>query len=194
MALAAIQMTDVLDGSDHSSFLKSWVEIAKKRLTHKTTGMLISSYEVDGTPAGTGECPEGSSIFMSAHMLEIVDPAFAQAQYKRAKDMMGDSFLGFGYAREWNSLCVGTEDIDSGPIIPFLNASAAASGMALLGAASFDDDKWLAQLLRSLQFMGFPTENDGKLMYQASNPVGDAVLLYALVEGPLWKKVMKGTL
>jgi putative ABC transport system ATP-binding protein len=31
-------------------------------------------------------------------------------------------------------------DIDSGPVIPITDASAGASGMALLGAASFDDE------------------------------------------------------
>jgi hypothetical protein len=35
----------------------------------------------------------------------------------------------------------------------------------------------------------FPSRKNGRLKYCASNPVGDAALLYASVLGPLWKKV-----
>jgi len=190
VALAAIRMADVLDGSDHSKFLNRWVTTAKAKLSHPASGLLISAYAVDGTPDPTGNCPEGSTIFMSANMLELVDADFAQDQYRRAAKNLGRSFLGFGYAREWPSSCAGLMDVDSGPIVPFLEASAGASGMAVLGAAVFDDEAYLKQLLYSLEFAAFPHEADGQLIYRASNPVGDAVLLYGLVEGPLWQKVM----
>jgi hypothetical protein len=191
VGLAAIRMMDSLDGTDHSGFLSQWVGNAKENLSNPATGMLISSYEVDGTPAPTGHCPEGSSIFMSAHMLELVDPAFARDQYQRAKDTLEGSFLGFGFAREWPEACVGRADIDSGPIVPFLEASASASGMAVLGASVFGDEAYLESLLRSLELMGFPVEDSETLLYEASNPVGDAVLLYGMVEGPLWKRVLE---
>lgn len=80
-------------------------------------------------------------------------------------------------------------DIDSGPVIPGFGASASASGLAILAAAAFDDAKYLSVLLTSLEFGGFPTKRAGRLRYQASNPVGDAVLLYAMTEGPLWNLV-----
>ena len=40
--------------------------------------------------------------------------------------------------------------------------------------------------LSSLNLVGFPEETKGQLEYHASNPVGDAVLLYSLVLGPLF--------
>ena len=79
-------------------------------------------------------------------------------------------------------------DIDSGPIVPIFGASASASGLAFLGAAGFHDVEYLTQLMTSLNFAGFPVKRGDALHYQASNPVGDAVLLYALVQGPLWEK------
>jgi hypothetical protein len=79
LSLAAIRMADVLDGSDHSAFLSRWVATAKDRLSNAATGMLISSYAVDGDPDPSGDCPEGSTIFMSAHMLELVDPSSTSA-------------------------------------------------------------------------------------------------------------------
>ena len=83
-------------------------------------------------------------------------------------------------------------DVDSGPVIPLLGASASASGLAIMAAAAFDDVEYLSSLLTSLECAGFPAERDGMLRYQASNPVGDAVLLYAMTEGPLWSLVREG--
>ena len=59
---------------------------------------------------------------------------------------------------------------------------------ALLGAGAFDDRATLAGLVASLDLAAFPIEDAGGLRYAASNAVGDAVLLYALVEGPLWAR------
>ena len=189
VSLAAIQMADVLDGTDHSAFLASWVETAKQKLTDPKTGLLISAFGVDGTPAPSGFSPEGTSIWMACHMLQIVDNAFAEDQYRRAKNELAASFLGFGYSREWAESFPGTADVDSGPIVPWLDASAGASGLAFIGAAGFDDTEFFTSLLTSLNFAGFPQEKKGRLRYQASNPVGDAVILYSMVEGPMWDEV-----
>ena len=47
----------------------------------------------------------------------------------------------------------------------------------------------LRGLLTSLNFAGFPVRRGGQLRYCASNAVGDAVLLYSMVLGPLWREV-----
>ncbi len=192
VALAAIRMADVLDGTDHSDFLASWVDTAKAKLIDSHTGLLISSYAVDGTPAPSGFGPEGSTIWMAAHMLQIVDEEFAEDQYRRARAELARSFIGFGYSREWPVGLEGKMDVDSGPVIPLLGASASGSGLAILAAAAFDDAEYFSSLMASLEFAGFPTERDGRLRYQASNPVGDAVLLYTMTEGPLWDLVREG--
>jgi len=44
-------------------------------------------------------------------------------------------------------------DVDSGPVIPVLNISPGASGMAFIGAGSFGDDKYLAALAVTLDFL-----------------------------------------
>jgi hypothetical protein len=79
--------------------------------------------------------------------------------------------------------------LDSGPVVPLLGASASASGLAVLAAAAFDDLPYFGRLMLSLECAGFPTKQDGGLRYQASNQVGDAVLLYAMTQGPLWAEV-----
>lgn len=186
VGLAAIRVNDAVTGEDHGALLRGWVATARERLTDESTGMLVSSFTHDGEAL---DGPEGSSIFMAAHMLEIVDPTFAREQYDLARAHLGASFLGFGWAREWPSSWDGPADIDSGPIVPIVGASAGASGMALLGAAAFHDDAWLEELHTSLAFAAFPIHEGEEVRYAASNQVGDAVLLYSLAQGPLWNRV-----
>ncbi len=186
VALAALRVSDAVTGDDHAPLLRAWVDNAREHLIDEETGLLVSSFRWDGTHL---DGPEGSSIFLAAHMLELVDPLFARDQYERARRHLGASVAGFGYAREWPVSWQGPPDIDSGPIVPFVGASAGASGMALLGAATFHDEVWLSQLHTSLSFAAFPNEDDGELRFAASNQVGDAVLLYSLTQGPLFSRV-----
>ncbi len=186
VALAAFRMCDALDGSDHRPFARRWMEMAKQKLVEPSTGLLVSNFSLAGE---VGDGPEGSSIWMVAHCLQIVDRPFAEDQYRRARKELARSVLGFGYAREWPESRVGMPDVDSGPVIPGLQASAGSSGMALVAAAAFDDRAYLASLLASLEFGAFPERKGGRLHYLASNQVGDAAMLYALVLGLLWEEV-----
>ncbi len=186
VALASIRIADVLDGSDHSRFIQRWMETAKTKLMDKKTGLLFSSFTFKGAPL---DGPEGSSIWMVAHCLQVVDKPFAEDQYARAKKELEGRFLGLGFAREWPRSSSAAPDVDSGPIIPVLEISFGSSGLAILGASSFGDDAFLSNLLTSLNFGAFPQKKQGVLRYCASNQLGDAVLLYALVQGPLWIEV-----
>jgi hypothetical protein len=185
VALAAMRLADRLDGSDHSDVIRNWLAFAKRRLVHPGTGLLASSFTTDGAPL---DGPEGSSIWLVAHCLQVLDPEFARDQYERARRELAQAHCGFGSAREWPASWHGPADIDSGPIIPGLNISAGSSGLALVGAASFGDDEYLASLVATLDFAAFPKQEHGELRYCASNQVGDAVMLYAAVLGPLWTK------
>ena len=188
-AMAGLRMSEVLDGRDHSALRDSWLAEVRRKLVHAETGLLISSFTLDGEPL---DGPEGSSIWFVAHCLQVVDAALAADQYARAKAELGGSFLGFGYAREWPESWRGPTDVDSGAVIPGLDISAGASGMAFIAAAAFEDEAYLAGLLASVDFAGFGETTDGRRMYCASNQVGDAVLLYALVQGPLWERLGRG--
>lgn len=98
LALAALRMSDALDATDHAAFLQRWLATVKSNLVDSRTGLLISSFTLAGSPL---DGPEGSSIWMAAHCLQLVDPAFAADQYQRAKNELARTTLGFGYAREW---------------------------------------------------------------------------------------------
>lgn len=186
IALAATRVSDVVDGRDHSALRAAWVERARRHLVDARTGLLISSFTWRGERR---DGPEGSTLFLAAHMLQLVDPAFAEEQYVRARQTLGRALLGFAWAAEWPRTAVGPDDIDSGPSVPLVDANAGASGLALVGAAAFHDEAYLRGLVTSLRFAAFPIEAQGTLRFAAGNTLADAVLLYSLTQGPLWARV-----
>ncbi len=82
VALDAIKVADDLDGNDHSALIRDWIAMAKQKLVDHESGLLISSFTTDGTPLAG---PEGSSIWMVAHSLQLLDEDFARDQYQRAR-------------------------------------------------------------------------------------------------------------
>ncbi len=186
VALAAMIISDVLDGRDHSDFCRKWLDAAKARLLDPRTGILYSSYTLEGIPK---DGPEGSTIWMVSHCLQLVDQEFAKDQYELAKRELAREVLGFGFAREWPQSWKGPRDIDAGQVMPLVQASPSSSGLAFVAARSFGDTAFLKALAASLQLGGFPAEQDGTLTFYACNPLGEAVLLYSMAAGPLWKKI-----
>lgn len=183
VALVAMKLADQLDGSDHAELIRAWLTMAKEKLVHPESGLLISSFTTQGRAL---DGPEGSSLWMVAHCLQALEPDFAKEQYHRARRELGEITTGFGYAHEWPKSWDGGADIDSGPIIPFFNISAGSSGLAIIGASAFGDREFLTALTATLEFAAFPSRRGDRLKYCGSNQVGDAVLLYAATLGPLW--------
>jgi len=183
VAVAALKASDAALGTDHSELIARWLQSLKLHLVDPRTGMLVSSFHRDGSPR---DGPEGSTIWLAAHMLQLVDPQFAREQYALARASLGHSALGFAWAAEWPAAWQGGMDIDSGPTIPLVDANAGSSGLALLGAAAFEDAAYLDGLLSSLRLAAFPVQRGASLRFAAGNSLADAVTLYSLVQGPLW--------
>jgi hypothetical protein len=181
-ALAALRLADFLDGTNHRALIDGWLAQARQHLIDPGTGLLVSSYTRDGR---IKDGPEGSTLWMTIHALSWVDPAFAADQYARARRALRVDVAGFALAREWPPGMGGVHDIDSGLTVPLLGASPSSSGLALVAAADQRDTPFLTGLLASLRYAGFPTRGREGLRFSAGNPMGDAVVLYALTQGPI---------
>lgn len=190
IALAALRLSDRVDGRSHDDLLRRWLASAKQHLVEPRTGLLRSSFRFGGAPL---DGPEGSTLWLAAHMLQVVDAPFAADQYRRARAELGHVAFGFAWASEWPRALMNVDDVDSGPTIPLVDANAGSSGLALLGAAAFDDDVFLDGLVTSLGFAAFPARDGSGLRYAAGNHLADAVLLYSLAEGPLWQRAAGST-
>ena len=202
LGLAALAITAHVLGhpvAGAESLTQRWLAHAPQ-LTDPHIGLLVSSTTYQG---GTLDGPEGSTAFAAAHFLALVDPALARDQYARARQQFVVRPFGFAYAHEWPDPAqwgadplpprAGRPDVDSGPVIPFVHAGAGASGMAILGASAFGDEALVAELVTSLELTAFPEHREGRLHFAAGNGLGDAVLLYALAQGPLWQLVRSRT-
>ncbi len=187
LALAAQRMMDRLEGTDDGAFRARWAALARERLIDPRTGMLVSSFTWSGTH---GDGPEGSTIWLVAHMLRLIDADLAEEQYVLAREALGRTVLGLGYAREWPPGVSGAMDVDSGIVLPVLQASPSSSGLAILASRSFGDLRWHRALRASLQVTALPVEEQGRRRFRASNAVGDAVILAGMVAGPLWERVL----
>ncbi|MBX2801832.1 MAG: hypothetical protein KTR31_29405 [Myxococcales bacterium] len=184
-ALVAIHLADVLDGTDHSAVIRSWLARTPS-LMEPVSGLLGSEFTWSGEML---DGPEGSSLWLVAINLLLLDETLAEEQYTKARSDLMRAPLGFGYAREWGSGWQGPVDIDSGPIVPILNASPSSSGFALMAARAFDDERSFRALARSLRAADLLQVVDPRFAQLASNPMGDVVLLHATTFGPLWQAV-----
>jgi hypothetical protein len=184
--LLALRMSEALDGDSHRERIDTWLHMAREHLIDPTTGLLVSSYSWDGRHL---DGPEGSSLFLTAHNLRLLDPALGVEQYARGKQALGRSFLGFGFSREWPTSWVGPTDIDSGPIVPILQGSPSASGFMILAARSFCDEPTFRSLVSALHLVGVPKTTDGARRFLSSNAIGDAVITYGLVAGPVFAEI-----
>jgi hypothetical protein len=77
-ALAAIRLADALLGTDRADFFTRWLDTARAKLVDPQTGLLISSFSLSGAPR---DGPEGSSIWIVSHWLQLIDQDFAAEQY-----------------------------------------------------------------------------------------------------------------
>lgn len=188
-ALAAMKLWDSLSGEDHSAFARRWLQVARSRLVDRETGLLVSSFRRSGEVL---DGPEGSSLWVSAHNLLLVDPAFAREQYERGRTLLKKDVFGFVLAREWPGWSY-RPDVDSGPVVPVLEASPGSSGLMLVGAAAFGDQSSLDGLIASLELAAFPMTSNGVRQYTAAGQVGNAAILRALTFGPLWKRAWRAS-
>ncbi len=183
-ALAALRLWDALSGEDHRPLAARWLTTARARLVDPATGLLVASFRPDGQVL---EGPEGSTLWVSAYNLLAVDEAFAREQYERGRALFKRDVLGFALAREWPA-GESRPDIDSGPVVPVLEASPGSSGLMLLAASAFGDRPTFEGLLASLELAAFPIDRAGGRAYTAAGQLGNAAALRALAYGPLWRR------
>jgi hypothetical protein len=118
----------------------------------------------------------------------LLDPDLADAQYAGAHTALIGGLPGLAWSREWPG-DAHNSDIDSGPIVPFFDASPAASGFALVAASAHGDDATRDKLVRAIRASDVLLAIDPRLSQMAEAPMGDAILQFGLGFGPLWAQL-----
>ena len=185
MALVGLRMSEVLDGQDQAD-LRRGVLAGLAPLRDPQTQLLASEFDMSGQPQ---DGPEGSTLWFAATGLLLADPDLARDQYTRAREALGGTLGGWGYAREWPRGQEGPIDVDSGPLVPVLQASPSSSGFALVASRAFGDDRWHDQLHSALNAADAVMAVHPSLAAAADNPMGQVVLAWGLHFGPLWTRL-----
>jgi hypothetical protein len=119
--------------------------------------------------------PRGSGTFLAAYFLPVADASLAGALYRRGRDTLSATRLGFLGMRELAEGTSGQGDVDSGPIL--LDLGVSSSGFALAGARAFGDHATFRGLDATARLFGAPVDREGGgVVHVAGGPLGDAIL------------------
>jgi len=172
VAVAALRLHDVLLAPRFQATVERWLGLARARLD-PATGLLGHRAElVSGAPL---EGARGSSQSLVAWFLVEIDPELARVHYARFRDAF---VTGVPAVREYPRGVDGGGDIDSGPLIAGLSASAST---VTLGTARVHGDEGLARALeQAAEAAGLPVQWAGGRRYAFGVlPVGDAFLAWS---------------
>lgn len=186
-ALLTLRLHDHVDGTDHRGEIRRWTQRLSSDGLDAETGLVGSDWRADGSPLdGT----EGSSIWWVSTGLLLLDPTLADVQYDGAHHELVGGLPGMAWSREWPG-DAHASDIDSGPVVPWFDASPAASGFALVAARAHRDEATQRRMERALRAADLLLLADPRLADMDEAPMGDAIVLLGLGFGPLWDRVEK---
>jgi hypothetical protein len=179
VAAAALARADaVLPDQDWSPTLRSW-RTAALRSADPATGLLPHRVDADGTAA---EGPRGSSqAIVQAFwpdVAEALDGRPDLTTWRAFTTAFVDRRAGLVGVREFPRGTDGAGDVDSGPLV--LGVSASASAAALAAARRVGDVRLASSLDREAELVGLGiTWRDRRSYAFGQLPVGDAFLAWA---------------
>lgn len=180
VAVAALRLCDELFGPRHRQTVADWLAAARQRLD-PATGLL--PHQVDPATGEGLDGARGSSQSIIARFLVEIDPAWGGEQYALFRRQFLGRPLGVPGLREYPLGEDGAGDVDSGPLIFGVSASAT---VVAAGAAQLHGDESLARaVFQTSEALGMPWSWDGRKRYAFGLlPVGDAFLAWAKTARP----------
>lgn len=171
VAVAALRLHGRLFGPRFEPVIADWLTSARAQLDPET-GLL--PHRVAPVVRGA----RGSSQSLIQRFLPEIDPDWADEQYSEFRRQFVDTPLGLPGVREYPHGTAGAGDVDSGPLI--LGVSASATVVAI-GAARVHGDRSLAGALTGLgEGLGVPVTLGGSKRYALGVlPIGDAFLAWS---------------
>lgn len=175
VAIAALRLHDAMLPPRYTDVVGDWLAAARTRLD-PATGLL--PHRVDPQTGALLEGTRGSSQSVIQRFLVDVDPTWARGQYLLFRRQFVVSPMVVVGVREYPPGEAGLGDVDSGPLIGGVSASAT---VVTLGAAQVHGDRTLAApILHQSEGLGFPVEvGETKRYALGVLPVGDAFLVWS---------------
>lgn len=180
VAVAALRLHDNLLQPRFTSTIDRWLAAAQQRLD-PATGLL--PHRADFRTGRMLEGARGSSQSIIARFLIEIDPALGRAQYRQFRTKFVATPFSVPGVREYPQGIDGAGDVDSGPLIFGLSASATA---VMLGAAQLHNDRAFADPVRHVaEATGMPLSwGSSKRYLFGALPVADAFVVWAKTARP----------
>ncbi|WP_033301204.1 hypothetical protein [Nocardiopsis gilva] len=177
VAVAALQLDDRIHASDaHADTITAWKRAVNARLDPKT-GLI--PHQVDAVTGQPLQGARGSSQTLLLRFLAEIDPEWAAEDYRTFRSHFASDIGMLPGVREYPRGDDSPGDVDSGPLIFGLSAS--ASTVALGDAVLFGDQPTAAALTGLAEATGMAVESGGRRFYLGGLvPVGDAFLVWSL--------------
>ena len=180
VAVAALALHDSLLPPRFVETTVLWRATALERLD-PATGLL--PHRVDPGDGSLIEGARGSSQSIINRFLPEIDPGWGREHYARFRAAFVEAPFGLPGVREFPRGVERAGDVDSGPLVAGLSASAT---VVTLGAALRHGDRALAEpLVNAIEVVGHPLELGGSKRYMLGLlPVGDAFLVWSKTARP----------
>ncbi len=181
VAMAALRLRDHLAGEDrYAPLFRVWMTEVRARLD-PATGLV--PHRVDAVHGRVVEGARGSSQALLLRFLFELDPEWAAADYTVFRELFASDVAMLPGVREYPRGDDSPGDVDSGPLVFGLSAS--ASTVALADAVLAEDTATAAALTGFAEAAGMAVEWRGQRRYLGGTlPVGDAFLAWALATTP----------
>jgi hypothetical protein len=181
VAMAALRLRDHLAGEDrYAALFRLWMTEVRARLD-PATGLI--PHRVDPVTGHPVEGARGTSQTLLLRFLFEIDPEWAAADYTVFRELFASEHAMLPGVREYPRGNRSPGDVDSGPLIFGLSAS--ASTVALAGSILAQDTATADALTGFAEATGMAVEWRGKRRYLGGVlPVGDAFLMWALTTVP----------
>jgi hypothetical protein len=177
VGIAAVRLADHVAGTGaYAELLRRWQAAADAR-RDPATGLL--PHRVDPTNGQPLEGARATSQTVALRFLREVYPTEATRDWARFRDLFASTVPGAPGTREHPRGVDKAGDVDSGPLI--LGLSASASAVALGDAVLFRDGRTAGALTGLAEATGMALEYGGQRRYLGGVlPVGDAFLAWSL--------------
>jgi hypothetical protein len=168
-----LSLHDKLFPAEYTGTIQAWIKQVKSSLD--STGMIAHAVNVnDGKPIVNSR---GSSLGLMLIFLKGIDRDFANEQFVLYKKNFLDSRFGLPGIREYKVGDFGIGDVDSGPVVLQMGASATLVGMGTL--STYGDENKSASIRNVIEALGFPIErNECKTYLFNALPMADCFIAW----------------
>lgn len=179
-AIHSLRVREAIVGDGkYDAVVADWLVRAKQHLD-PATGLLPHTADWrNGEPTGPAR---GTSQVVILRFLADIDPAWASEQYEAFRRQYYGTLLGIPAIREFPKGTEGRGDVDSGPLILEISASATVVGMGVAGI--YGDHHWARAVSQAGEALGLPYGKEQRRYLGGIVPVGDAFLVHASTARP----------